>query len=178
MSNQGSLFTVTEDEYEFIRAIDRRTKLWHPTPQARIVHQSGCARGPIHDGAKHDEIIARLKRKKALILQGPPGVGKTFVARRLAFAMMGMKDVRRVAMVQFHPSYGYEDFIQGFRPTRTGLERRDGVFYQFVRLARNDPDRDWFFIIDEINRGNLAKIFGELLMLFEADKRGPEHAIP
>jgi 5-methylcytosine-specific restriction protein B len=134
--------------------------------------------GLFMSAGKHDEIIARLKRKKAIILQGPPGVGKTFVARRLAFAMMGMKDVRRVAMVQFHPSYGYEDFVQGFRPTRTGLERRDGVFYQFVRSARNDPGRDWFFIIDEINRGNLAKIFGELLMLIEADKRGPEHAIP
>ena len=125
-----------------------------------------------------DAILARLKRKKALILQGPPGVGKTFIAKRLAFALMGQKDESRVAMVQFHPSYGYEDFVQGFRPTRTGLERRDGIFHQFVRRARNDPGRDWFFIIDEINRGNLAKIFGELLMLIEADKRGPDHAIP
>jgi hypothetical protein len=128
--------------------------------------------------AELDVILARLKRKKALILQGPPGVGKTFIARRLAYALMGKRDDRRVALVQFHPSYGYEDFVQGFRPTRNGLERRDGVFHQFARLARNDPDRDWFFIIDEINRGNLAKIFGELLMLIEADKRGPDHAIP
>ncbi len=125
-----------------------------------------------------DGVLARLRRKKALILQGPPGVGKTFVARRLAFALMGERDERRVATVQFHPSYGYEDFVQGFRPSRTGLERRDGVLHQFARLARNDPSRDWFFIIDEINRGNLAKIFGELLMLIESDKRGPEHAIP
>ncbi len=125
-----------------------------------------------------DGVLARLRRKKALILQGPPGVGKTFVARRLAFALMGERDERRVATVQFHPSYGYEDFVQGFRPSRTGLERRDGVLHQFARLARNDPGRDWFFIIDEINRGNLAKIFGELLMLIESDKRGPEHAIP
>ena len=125
-----------------------------------------------------DAILARLKRKKALILQGPPGVGKTFIARRLAFALMGKQDVSRITMIQFHPSYGYEDFVQGFRPTRTGLERRDGVFYKFAQLARNDPDRDWFFIIDEINRGNLAKIFGELLMLIEADKRGPANSIP
>lgn len=128
---------------------------------------------------KLDTILARLKRKKALILQGPPGVGKTFIARRLAFALMGKCDEHRVAMVQFHPSYGYEDFVQGYRPTQNGgLERRDGVFYQFVRLAQNDPSRDWFFIIDEINRGNLAKIFGELLMLIEADKRGIGHGIP
>ena len=126
-----------------------------------------------------DTILARLKRKKALILQGPPGVGKTFIARRLAFALMGERDERRVAMVQFHPSYGYEDFVQGYRPSRSGgLERRDGVLHQFARLARNAPERDWFFIIDEINRGNLAKIFGELLMLIEADKRGPTHAVP
>jgi len=123
-------------------------------------------------------ILARLKRKKALILQGPPGVGKTFIARRLAYAQKGVRDESRVLMVQFHPSYGYEDFIQGYRPTRNGLERRDGVFHAFARLARNDPSRDWFFIVDEINRGNLAKIFGELLMLLEADKRGPGFSVP
>jgi hypothetical protein len=128
--------------------------------------------------AELEVILARLMRKKAIILQGPPGVGKTFIAHRLAFALMGERDEHRVGMVQFHPSYGYEDFVQGYRPTRAGLERRDGVFCEFARLARNDPGRKWFFIIDEINRGNLAKIFGELLMLLEADKRGPEHAIP
>jgi hypothetical protein len=128
--------------------------------------------------AELDIVLARLKRKKALILQGPPGVGKTFVARRLAFAAMGEKDNRRVTMIQFHPSYGYEDFVQGYRPAHDGLERRDGVLYQLVRQARNDANRDWFFIIDEINRGNLAKIFGEILMLIEADKRGSDHAVP
>jgi 5-methylcytosine-specific restriction protein B len=125
------------------------------------------------------QILSRLKRKKAIILQGPPGVGKTFVARRLAYALMGERDDNRVMMVQFHPSYGYEDFVQGYRPSiNGGLERRDGVLHQFARLATNNPDRDWFFVIDEINRGNLAKIFGELLMLIEADKRGPDHAVP
>jgi hypothetical protein len=128
--------------------------------------------------AELDVILARLKRKLAIILQGPPGVGKTFIAHRLAFALMGERDEHRVKMVQFHPSYGYEDFVQGYRPTRFGLRRRDGVFLEFASLARNDPERDWFFIIDEINRGNLAKIFGELLMLLEADKRGRDHAIP
>jgi 5-methylcytosine-specific restriction protein B len=135
--------------------------------------------GLFMDSDALDTVLARLKRKKALILQGPPGVGKTFIARRLAFAMMGERDERRVVMVQFHPSYGYEDFVQGYRPSTNGrLERRDGVLHQFARLARNDPNRDWFFIIDEINRGNLAKIFGELLMLIEADKRGPANAVP
>jgi 5-methylcytosine-specific restriction protein B len=125
-----------------------------------------------------DTILSRIRRKKAVILQGPPGVGKTFVAKRLAYLHMGVRDDKRVAMVQFHPSYAYEDFIQGYRPSEGGLERRDGVFCRFVRLAQGNPDKDWFFIIDEINRGNLAKIFGELLMLIEADKRGPRHAIP
>jgi 5-methylcytosine-specific restriction protein B len=178
LSNQGSLFSVTADEYEAIRAlIDERnigTQLSQPASFTKADALAGLFMSP----GELDAILARLKRKKALILQGPPGVGKTFIARRLAFALMGKKDDRRVKMIQFHPSYGYEDFVQGFRPTRTGLERRDGVFYQFARLARNDPKRDWFFIIDEINRGNLAKIFGELLMLIEADKRGPDHAIP
>lgn len=179
ISPQGSLFSVTEDEYDKIRAILDERNPGPKSPKCPPFTKADALNGLFMAESRLDEILARLRRKKALILQGPPGVGKTFIARRLAFALMKERDEGRVAMVQFHPSYGYEDFIQGYRPTRGGgLERRDGIFYQFARLARNDPKRDWFFIIDEINRGNLAKVFGELLMLIEADKRGPDHAIP
>ena len=125
-----------------------------------------------------DAILAALRRKKNVVLQGPPGVGKTFVAKRLAFALLGERDNNRVSMVQFHQSYSYEDFIQGYRPSKEGLLRRDGIFYDFCNRARVDRSRDFVFIIDEINRGNLSKIFGELMMLIEHDKRGPDHTIP
>ena len=114
-----------------------------------------------------------LLNKKNIILQGAPGVGKTFAAKRLAFSIMGEKDNSRVKMVQFHQSYSYEDFIMGFRPNNTGFELKKGVFYDFCKAASED-DRPYFFIIDEINRGNLSKIFGELFMLIEHDKRGVE----
>jgi len=113
-------------------------------------------------------------KKKNLILLGAPGVGKTFAAERLAYSMMGKKDKSRVIMVQFHQSYSYEDFIMGYRPTETGFSLSDGPFYQFCKTAEHDDERPYFFIIDEINRGNLSKIFGELLMLIEHDKRGKE----
>ena len=123
-------------------------------------------------------ILASLKSKKNIILQGPPGTGKTFIAKRLAYAFMGKKDKRRTETVQFHQSYSYEDFIQGFRPRKEGgFERRDGVFFRFCEKARKDQNRPYFFIIDEINRGNLSKVFGELMMLIEADKRGEEHQV-
>lgn len=128
--------------------------------------------------AQVEAILAALKRKKNVILQGPPGVGKTFVAQRLAFALMGQNDINRVSMVQFHQSYSYEDFIQGYRPSKNGILRRDGIFYDFCNRARLDRARPFVFIIDEINRGNLSKIFGELMMLIEHDKRGPDHVIP
>lgn len=122
---------------------------------------------------RYNTLVNLLLTKKNIILQGAPGVGKTYVAKRLAYSIMGEKDNSRVKMVQFHQSYSYEDFIMGFRPTKSGFELKTGVFYDFCRKAAED-ERPHFFIIDEINRGNLSKIFGELFMLIENDKRGVE----
>ena len=121
---------------------------------------------------EYRKLVGILRMKKNIILQGAPGVGKTFAAKRLAYSMMGQKDVERVMMVQFHQSYSYEDFIMGFRPSANGFELKKGAFYNFCKKAEIDSDNDYFFIIDEINRGNLSKIFGELFMLIENDKRG------
>ena len=126
------------------------------------------------DRDRYDAIVGLLKTKKNIILQGAPGVGKTFVAKRLAYSMMGVKDVSRVKLVQFHQSYSYEDFIEGYRPSGAGFELVKGAFYSFCKKAAEDEENDYFFIIDEINRGNLSKIFGELFMLIENDKRGNE----
>lgn len=127
------------------------------------------------------EILERLQTKQALILQGAPGVGKTFLARKLAYALMEEIDLERCEMVQFHQSYSYDDFVRGYRPLAGqpgafGLQ--NGVFYEFCQRAINDPNHKYVFIIDEINRGNLSQIFGELLMLIENDKRGVENSVP
>lgn len=123
---------------------------------------------------QYDMLTGLIRNKKNVILQGAPGVGKTFAAKRLAYSMMGVMDKKRVMMVQFHQSYSYEDFIMGFRPTETGFTLKKGAFYDFCKAAEIDSENDYFFIIDEINRGNLSKIFGELFMLIESDKRGVE----
>lgn len=122
----------------------------------------------------YDHLYSVLQNKKNIILKGAPGVGKTFMADRLAYSVMGEKDETRIQFVQFHQSYSYEDFIEGFRPKEDGegFERKTGPFVKFARKASEDLDRDYFFIIDEINRGNMSKIFGELMMLIEMDKRG------
>ena len=119
-----------------------------------------------------EELISLLAQKQNVILQGAPGVGKTFSAKRLAYLMIGEKDDSCIDMVQFHQNYSYEDFIMGFKPTeKGGFELRNGSFYEFCKRAESCPNKSFFFIIDEINRGNLSKIFGELLMLIEKDYR-------
>ena len=122
----------------------------------------------------YETLVNVLKMKKNIILQGAPGVGKTFTAKRLAYSIIGSKNPDRVQMIQFHQSYSYEDFIEGYRPTENGFTIKKGSFYKFCKLAEDDDENDYFFIIDEINRGNLSKLFGELFMLIEKDKRGLE----
>ena len=121
---------------------------------------------------QYRELSSLLLNKKNVILQGAPGVGKTYAAKRLAWAIMGERDESRIEFIQFHQSYSYEDFIMGYRPNGTGgFDLQEGIFYQFCETARSNPGKKYFFIIDEINRGNLSKIFGELLMLIEKDYR-------
>lgn len=128
---------------------------------------------------KVKQCVELLRHKKNLVLQGAPGTGKTFVAKRLAYLLMGRKDNSRVQMVQFHQSMTYEDFVQGYKPaTDGGFKLEDGTFHKFVSAALAKPDVPFVFIIDEINRGNLSKVFGELMMLIEPDKRTSDFAIP
>lgn len=122
--------------------------------------------------SRYNNLVGILKNKKNIILQGAPGVGKTFTARRLAYSVMGEKDDSRIEFVQFHQNYSYEDFMMGYKPVDDGFELKYGIFYRFCQKAASEPEQDYFFIIDEINRGNMSKIFGELLMLIEKDYRG------
>lgn len=171
-NQQGSFFKVTEDEYDIIMEMVRAEN-----PIKELGKKDKYSKDDFLDDVfvtkqDYEQLEALLLRKKNLILQGAPGVGKTFAAKRLAYAMMGEKDEDRIMQVQFHQNYSYEDFVMGYRPNEDGgFDLKEGVFYHFCRMAATDKEHKYFFIIDEINRGNLSKTFGELLMLIEKDYR-------
>lgn len=172
LNPQGSLFKLTPGEYEFIMDLIREENpLPEETKNAEYGRNEFLA-DVYMDGNRYDQLAAILLRKKNVILQGAPGVGKTFCARRLAWSIVGERDNSCIEFVQFHQNYSYEDFIMGYRPEGDTFELKYGIFYRFCQRAANQPDKKFFFIIDEINRGNMSKIFGELLMLIEADYRG------
>lgn len=169
-SNQGSLFKLEKREFEALSSETSGKSL------PKYTLDDALAEVFIEE-EKLRSILYSLTNKKNLILQGPPGTGKTFIAKRLAYLLFQVKDPSRIEMIQFHQSYTYEDFIQGFRPDGTGFRLKNGVFYKFCKMAKNDANNQYVFIIDEINRGNLSKIFGELMLLVESDKRGPEWGV-
>ena len=169
---QGSLFKLTRGEFDFIFDVIREEN-----PAAQDASIDAYTKSDFLDEVymtekRYENLVAVLRNKKNIILQGAPGVGKTFAAKRLAWSMMGEKDDSRIEFVQFHQNYSYEDFMMGYKPVEDGFELKYGIFYRFCQRAANQPDKEFFFIIDEINRGNMSKIFGELLMLIEKDYRG------
>jgi hypothetical protein len=172
---QGTNFPVSAEEAAILDdLLDDGTRKVSESPRYTVEE---AAQGLFLELRRLQEMVARLHRKKNVILQGPPGVGKTYVCKQLAYALMEARDDTRLAMVQFHQAYAYEDFMQGYRPTEGGLRLRNGIFYDFCDRAKQDSDRSYVFVIDEINRGNLSKVFGELMMLIESDKRGAKWAL-
>ena len=169
---QGSLFKLTRGEYDFILDMIREENPITAEASIDAYTKSDFLDEVYMSEKRYENLVAVLHNKKNIILQGAPGVGKTFAARRLAWSMMGEKDDSRIEFVQFHQNYSYEDFVMGYKPVENSFELKYGIFYRFCQKAANQPDKEFFFIIDEINRGNMSKIFGELLMLIERDYRG------
>lgn len=174
----GSFFKLTADEYNLLMDIIREA---NEKPSLEVKSESYTVDNFLSEvfmsKESYDHLRAKLEIKKNIILQGAPGVGKTFSAKRLAYSMMGVKDDNRICFVQFHQNYSYEEFIEGYKPDEESFKLRKGIFYNFCTQAKNDPSRPYFFIIDEINRGNLSKIFGELLMLVESAYRNERVAL-
>ena len=169
---QGSLFKLTRSEYEFILDIIREENPIVTASTSDANTKDKFLNEVYMTEERYETLVNVLRNKKNIILQGAPGVGKTFAARRLVWSVMGEKDDSRIEFVQFHQNYSYEDFMMGYKPVEDGFELKYGIFYRFCQKAANQPDKEFFFIIDEINRGNMSKIFGELLMLIEKDYRG------
>lgn len=174
-SSMGTFFKVTEPEAEILMELIREANpvVAVEAEKNKTYTRTDFLADVFMDDEAFDDLVGMLLHKKNIILQGAPGVGKTYAAKRLAYAMMGEVDDSRVGFIQFHQNYAYEDFVMGYKPTENGgFKLQNGIFYRFCIEAANNPSQKYFFIIDEINRGNLSKIFGELLMTIENECRG------
>lgn len=176
---QGSFYSLTADEYDYIEDLIREKNPVMPAKAVMKYTRENFLAEVFLSEDRYDNLRALLLDKQNIILQGSPGVGKTFSAKRLAYSILEEKDDSKVQLVQFHQNYTYEDFVMGYKPNEDGgFYLRPGVFYNFCKRAQQHPDGKYFFIIDEINRGNLSKILGELMMLIEKDYRGETLVLP
>ena len=171
INSNGSLFKLTKDEYDFIMDIIREENPPQTIEGFEPYYKDNFLEEVYITEEEFDTLTSLLDKKKNIILQGAPGVGKTFASKRLAYAMMEEKNEDRIEFIQFHQNYSYEDFIMGYKPAGDTFEIKHGIFYNFCKKAENTSEKPFFFFIDEINRGNMSKIFGELLMLIEKDYR-------
>ena len=175
---EGIFFKLSDEEYfaiyNVIREMNPKETYMKYPDYGKKQFLEEC----FFEDKEYEELKDLILSRKNVILQGPPGTGKTYIAKKMAFSILGQKDTGKILNIQFHPKYSTDEFIEGFRPDDIGIYKyREGCFKHFCNKARNDPDNKYFLLIDEINRGDVIKIFGDTFMLLEPDKRGKENYV-
>lgn len=177
-NQEGIFFKISQTEYNSLYTIIRELNPTKTLMKYEDYSKEKFLEDVYFEEEDYDELRELIEKRKNVILQGSPGVGKTYIAKRMAYSILGKKDSGKILNVQFHPNYSCDEFIEGFRPDDIGIYKyRQGCFKEFCNVARNDRNNKYFLLIDEINRGDVIKIFGDTFMLLEPDKRGKENYV-